>query len=71
MFEDLPKTIEEAADRLFDAGKLSNMEAAQLKMWAQAKPDRSANEARFEAWKKAVPVDVPEIWKLKSQKEIE
>jgi len=65
----LPKTIDEAADLLYGQGKISNMEAAQLKMWARAKPDKSAGAAKFEAWKKAQPVDVPEIWQLKNNEE--
>jgi hypothetical protein len=65
----LPTTIEDMVDMLANDGKVSNMEAFQLKMWAQAKPDKDAGAAKFEAWKKAQPVDVPDLWKLKNKKE--
>jgi hypothetical protein len=67
----LPKTIDEAADMLFNDGKISNMEMAQLKMWATAKPDKDAAAAKFEAWKKACPVDIPDVWRLKNNSENE
>jgi hypothetical protein len=54
-------TIGEIADKLFEQGKVSNMEAAQLKMWATAKPDKDAAPGRLAAWKKAMPVDIPEL----------
>jgi hypothetical protein len=65
----LPKTIDEAAEMLSNDGKISPVEAAQLKMWATAKPDKDAPAAKFEAWKKACPVDIPDIWRLKNNSE--
>jgi len=57
-------TIDEMADELFKQGKISNMQAAQLKMWATARPDKNAGRAKFEAWKKAQPVDIPDLWQF-------
>jgi len=39
----------EIADELFKQGKISNMQAAQLKLWATAKPDKDASCVKFEA----------------------
>jgi len=58
---DLPD-MNEVADRLFNEGKISNMQAAQLKMWYSVRPDINANRAKYEAWKKVIPVDVPGLF---------
>ena len=52
--------IGEMADKLANAGKISQMQAFQLKTWASVMPDKNANPAKWEAWKKAKPdVDIP------------
>ena len=55
----------EIADELFKQGKISNMQAAQIKMWATAKPDKNASRAKFEAWMKSQPVDIPDLWQYR------
>lgn len=48
------------ADQLVKEGKISQMQAFQLKMWDSVKPDPNASPAKFESWKKAKPdVDIP------------
>ena len=58
---DLPD-MNEVADKLFEAGKISNMQAAQLKMWYSVRPDINANRAKYEAWKKGIPVNIPGLF---------
>jgi hypothetical protein len=48
------------ADKLANSGKISQMQAFQLKTWASVMPDKNASPAKWEAWKKAKPdVDIP------------
>lgn len=54
--------IGDIADKMFEDGKISNMEAAQLKLWATARPDGNAGRAKWESWKKSQPVDIPGLW---------
>ena len=52
--------IGEMADKLANEGKISQMQAFQLKTWASVMPDKDASPAKFAAWKKAKPdVDIP------------
>jgi hypothetical protein len=52
--------IGEMADKLANSGKISQMQAFQLKTWASVMPDKNASPAKWEAWKKAKPdVDIP------------
>jgi polyhydroxyalkanoate synthesis regulator phasin len=57
--------IDDIADELFKQGKISNMQAAQIKLWATAKPDKNASRAKFEAWMKSQPVDIPDLWQYR------
>lgn len=56
---DIPD-INQITDQLARDGKISQMQAFQLKTWASVMPDKNANPAKWEAWKKAKPdVDIP------------
>lgn len=56
---DIPD-INQITDQLAKEGKISQMQAFQLKTWASVMPDKNANPAKWEAWKKAKPdVDIP------------
>jgi len=59
--------IDDIADELLKQGKISNMQAAQIKMWATAKPDNNASRAKFEAWMKSQPVDIPDLWQYRTK----
>jgi hypothetical protein len=56
---DLPD-FAEMADKLANEGKISQMQAFQLKTWNSVRPDINASRAKFDAWLKAKPdVDIP------------